>query len=188
MSGEIEISPEAYDIAAQQVNDAVAYFRLSHYLSRLNYIERLTETGNGCLVIPRKMLTSVAYGFSDDDSVFFIQFAGVLYDLFKQLFPVESMFIVDANDKGIALLMKPVKYADYSYPSLKLFFPIISRHVLDRATAHSKHVRITKIEQSLINPKANEVVAVVDNYVKISLLSDFVTVNTGEENFLRMYS
>lgn len=188
MSDELEISPEAYDIAAQQVNDAVAYFRFSHYLARLNYIESLTETTNGSLIVPRKMLYSVAYGFAHDDDVFCIHLTGVLFEFFKQLFPIECMFVDDGDNQGIAVMMKPVKYADYSFPPLKIFFPIIAKRVYERGLSSSKTLSFTRIEQSLIDPSQYEVVSTHDDYVKISTLNDFTSKDSAEENFLGMYS
>ena len=187
MSDELEISPEAYDIAALQVNDSVAYFRFSHYLARLNYIELLTETANGSLVIPRKMLASVAYGFAHDDDVFCIHLAGVIFEFFQQLFPIECMFVDDGDLQGIAVMMKPVKYADYSFPPLKVFFPIIAKRVYERGVANSKTLSFTRIEQSLIDPSKYEIVSVIDDYVKISTLNDFTSKDSAEENFLGMY-
>ena len=97
MSNELEISPQAYDIASRQVDDSIVYFRLSHYLSRLNYIERLAETKNGSIIAPRKMLTSVAYGFARNDAVFCLHLTGVLFEFFDTLFPIESI-IIDEGD------------------------------------------------------------------------------------------
>lgn len=188
MSDDLEISPEAYDIAALQVNDAVTYFRLCHYLSRLNYIEQLTETKNGSLIIPRKMLYSVAYGFAHNDSVFCIQLTGVLFEFFKQLFPIESMLIDDGDNRGVAVMMKPIKYADYNFPPLKLFFPVVAKRVFDRAQATSKTLSITRIEQSLIDPSKHEVVDVAEGSVKISSMDDFLDKDNSEDNYLGIYS
>lgn len=188
MSDDLEISPEAYDIAALQVNDSVMYFRLCHYLSRLNYIEPLTETRNGSLVVPRKMLYSVAYGFAHDDSVFCIHFTGVLFDFFKQLMPIESMFIDDGDNRGIAIMMKPIKYADYNFPPLKLFFPIVAKRVFDRAVATSKTLSITRIEQSLIDPSKHEVTEIAEGFVNISSMDDFLDKDNSEDNYLGIYS
>ena len=190
MSDELEISPEAYDIAQQQVDDAVMYFRLCHYLSRQNYIEQLTETKHGSLIIPRKMLYSVAYGFARDDSVFCIHFTGVLFEFFSQLMPIESMFVDDGENIGIAVMMKPIKYADYSFPPLKLFFPIVSRRIFNRAKEASKTLSITRIEKSLIDTKRPkyEVVAVADGFVKISSIEDFAAKDNSEDNYLGIYS
>lgn len=188
MSEELEISPEAYDIAAQQVNDGVTYFRFSHYLARLNYIEPLIETSNGSIIVPRKMLASVAYGFAHDDNVFCIHLTGVLFDFFKQLFPIECMFVDDGENQGITVMMKPVKYADYSFPPLKMFFPIIAKRVYERGLSSSKTLSFTRIEQSLLNPSQYEILNVHDEYVKISTLSDFTNKDLAEENFMGMYS
>lgn len=188
MSEDLEISPEAYDTAAQQVNDAVTYFRFSHYLARLNYIEPLIETSNGSIIVPRKMLASVAYGFAHDDDVFCIHLTGVLFEFFKQLFPIECMFVDDGENQGITVMMKPVKYADYSFPPLKIFFPIIAKRVYDRGLSGSKTLSFTRIEQSLLNASQYEIVNVHDEYVKISTLSDFTDKDLAEENFMGMYS
>lgn len=188
MSDDFEISPEAYDIASLQVNDSIAYFRFSHYLARLNYIEPLVETTNGALVIPRKMLASVAYGFARNDDIFCIHLAGVIFEFFEQLFPIECMFVDDGDIQGIAVMMKPVKYADYSFPPLKVFFPIIAKRVYDRAASTSKTLSFTKIEQSLIDPSKYEILSIIDDYVKISTLNDFTSVDVATENFLGMYS
>jgi hypothetical protein len=188
VSEELEISPEAYDIAAQQVNDGVTYFRFSHYLARLNYIEPLIETSNGSIIVPRKMLASVAYGFAHDDNVFCIHLTGVLFDFFKQLFPIECMFVDDGENQGITVMMKPVKYADYSFPPLKMFFPIIAKRVYERGLSSSKTLSFTRIEQSLLNPSQYEILNVHDEYVKISTLSDFTNKDLAEENFMGMYS
>lgn len=188
MSDELEISPEAYDIATQQVNDSIAHFRFSHYLARLNYIEPLGETTNGSLIVPRKMLASVAYGFAHDDEVFCIHLSGVIFEFFQQLFPIECMFVDDGETQGIAVMMKPVKYADYSFPPLKLFFPIIAKRVYQRAVSTSKTLSFTKIEQSLIDPSKYEIVSIIDDYVKISTLEDFNSKDSAEENFMGIYS
>lgn len=188
MSDDLEISPEAYDIASLQVNDSIAYFRFSHYLARLNYIETLKETTNGSLIVPRKMLASVAYGFARDGDVFCIHLSGVIFEFFEQLFPIECMFVDDGDDQGIAVMMKPVKYADYSFPPLKLFFPIIAKRVYERAIKQSKTLSFTRIEQSLIDPSKYEILKNIDGYVKISTLNDFTSKDSAEENFLGMYS
>lgn len=188
MSDELEISPEAYDIAALQVNDSIAYFRFAHYLARLNYISTLKETTNGSLIVPRKMLASVAYGFAHDNKVFCIHLSGVLFEFFQQLFPIECMFVDDGENQGIAVMMKAVKYADYSFPPLKLFFPIIAKRVYERAVKESKTLSFTRIEQSLIDPSKYEVIDTIEDYVKISTLNDFTSKDAAEENFLGMYS
>lgn len=187
-SKEIEISPQAYDIASRQVDDSIVYFRLSHYLSRLNYIERLAETKNGSIVIPRKMLASVAYGFARNDEVFCLHLTGVLFEFFDTFFPIETVIVDEGDYQGIALMLKPFKYADYTFPPLKLFFPIISRHVFNRLSDRSKILCITQIEQSLINPKKQEFVRVSDSYVKISTAADFDASDDANDNYLGMYS
>ena len=188
MSDELDISPEAYDIAASQVDDSITYFRLCHYLSRLNYIEPITETKNGALVVPRKMLYSVAYGFSSNDDIFFMHFTGILFDFFKQLMPVKSMFVDDGDNKGIVVMMKPIKYADYTFPPLRMFFPIAAKRVFERAKASSGKLCIAHIEQSLIDPKKHEVTEVAEGFVEISSIDDFLTRDNSEENYLGIYS
>lgn len=188
MSDDLDISPEAYDTAASQVDDSITYFRLCHYLSRLNYIEQITETKNGSLIVPRKMLYSVAYGFSSNDDIFFIHFTGVLFDFFKQLMPIKSMFVDDGDNRGVVVMMKPIKYADYSFPPLKLFFPIVAKRVFERAIASSEKLCITHIEQSLINPKKHEVTEIAEGFVEIFSMDDFLTKDNSEENYLGIYS
>ena len=188
MSNELEISPQAYDIASRQVDDSIVYFRLSHYLSRLNYIERLAETKNGSIIAPRKMLTSVAYGFARNDAVFCLHLTGVLFEFFDTLFPIESIIIDEGDYQGIALMLKPLKYADYSFPPLKIFFPNVSRNVFNRLSDRSKTLCITRIERSLIDPKKQEFVRVSDSYVKISTISDFEPSDDANDNYLGIYS
>lgn len=187
MSEEIEISGEVYEQSVIEVDDTISYIRFYHYLAHLNYLNPLQETKQGALVAPPKMMKSIGYGFARNNQVFCVHLTGIMFEYFERFFPVQCILTdKDADEDGIILMMKPLKYAEYKFPPLILFLPILSPLIFNRLKNNCDKVCFTKLEQSAINPDYYEVEKVLEGCVKISTKAE-LTIKDEHEEIKRMF-
>lgn len=153
----LEITPEVILQSNREVTHAVAYLRMYHYLSSLQAVTSLEVTVNGALIMPYKVLGSIGYGFTKDKKTFCLHTTGFLFELFSELKPS----LADIEHGGITIKFAELKYADYILPPMLLHFPILNKKVYELASECLFAV-VTKIEPSLIELDAEEVVEVLN--------------------------
>lgn len=152
-----EISPEAILQSEREVTHAVAYLRMYHYLSSLQAADALDVTISGALIMPYRVLGSIGYGFTKDKKTFCLHTTGFMFDVFSDLKPS----LADIEYGGITIKFSEFKYADYILPPMMLHFPIVNKKVYELAS-QCLHAVITKIEPSLLELDAEEVVEILN--------------------------
>lgn len=141
----------------REVKHCVAYLRMYHYLSSFQAVNALETTLNGALIMPRSVMGSLGFGFTKDGQTFCLHTTGFLFNLFGELKPT----VANIEHGGLTLRFSELKYADYILPPILVHFPILNQRIYELAKQCLFAV-ITKIEDSLIEASAYDVVEVLN--------------------------